>query len=284
MLQTRKTLIYICFYFILTGCSSEDTETATDIVNAVTEPSINHNSAKFNPYGFFAGEVAYDGESKGIFVQIDDATEVIYFNTLESITVGNYDSKGQGRYQADEISNFTIDETSILDFIWRGGYEEARISDDFIFSYTFDEFRQDFQWTIIDGDNTTLELTDLDVSVASSITRAPSAPAKEAIVTGQYVLQLDGAVLPAYTLTLDLLEGGEISGVDTKGCIILGEYNIGNTHVNSYPLTVEITNCDIRGNYSGIMTAASIEDSKSTSLIISLHNSINALFVLISKN
>ena len=284
----KKLLVLGATILLTNGCSSGDSDSGTVSGNTNSNTSnqntLSHTSTKFNPYGVFFGELASDGDSKNIIMHIDDSTDLAYVNFYDFIAVGEYGSKGSNQYQADKLSRFNVDEDSVIDFVFRGGADPMRESKDYIFSYTFDEFGQDFKWSIVNGSNVTVELPDLDGQVASLITRTPAIPARYSIISGQYVLQLDGALLPSYTLTIDLLESGGITGVDSKGCVISGNYNIGNTHVNVYPVNMSISNCDISGSYTGLISAMGIEDSQSRALLMHLHNPINALSIAISRN
>jgi hypothetical protein len=282
MYYFKRSLLLSGMGLFLSGCSPSDSDETP--VNITPQPPVTYTSSQFNPYGLFTGEIAANGESANVLMQIDDETELMYFNAVEFITVGSYVPQSQGRFFVSTVQRFNIDEDSVNDFVFRGGLSDERQSSDYLFSYTFAEFGEDFQWRIIDGEPVTLELPDLNPNAATLITRADPYPARESIVTGQYVLQLDGALLPAYTLTLDVMQDGSVSGLDTKGCLMTGSYDIGNTLVNVYSMSLRIDNCDIRGNYSGLMTVGSAQNSQANRLIMHLHNPINALSLLISRN
>ena len=123
-----------------------------------------------------------------------------------------------------------------------------------------------------------------EANVASVIERHPPYPAREDIVTGQYIVQLDGGILPAYTLTLDVLSDGELSGMDTDGCVYTGQFDAGNEHVNLYNVNLMVENCENDGQFEGLMTARGAQEGKATGLLMFLHNPIRAMAVNTSVN
>ena len=284
----------------LAGCSSDGADDVANTVNTVntinstvnppSSSTSSYTDRQFYPYGLFVGEVASDGETLSLFMLIDDEADTAYRYGYAFLDVGEYNALGQQRFAVPTYQRYTLDEVSLLSFIWRGGADEERKSNDYLLTYTFHESLTDMQWQIeTERDSITQEdkvslVFPEEANVASVIERHPPYPAREDIVTGQYIVQLDGGILPAYTLTLDVLSDGELSGIDTDGCVYTGQFDAGNEHVNLYNVNLMVENCENDGQFEGLMTARGAQEGKATGLLMFLHNPIRAMVVNTSVN
>ena len=282
----------------LAGCSSDSVDNVVDIVdtadtvNSVVNPprQTSYIDAQFYPYGLFVGELASDGETASVFMLIDDTLQTAYRYAFAFLDVGAYNALDNKRFTVPSYQRYVLDETSLLAFIWRGGADEERESNDYLLTYTFDETGQDMDWQILTAkDAVTQEdvvslVFPTDDDVASMIERHPPYPARDDIVTGQYIVQLDGGILPAYTLTLDVLNDGEISGIDTEGCLFTGQFDVGNEYVNLYNVNLTVDNCEMDGQFTGVMTVSGAIEGKATGLLMFLHNPIRAMALNVSVN
>lgn len=279
----------------LAGCSSDSIDNAVDTadtVNSIVNPprQTSYTDAQFTPYGLFIGELASEGDTQSIFMSVDDTSQTAYRYGFSFLDVGAYNALPDKRFSVESYERYVLDEASLLSFIWRGGVDDERESNTYLLTYTFDEIGQDMQWQIVTEkdavtqEDTTSLVFSTQEDVASMIERHGPYPAREDIVTGQYVVQLDGALLPAYTLTLDVLTDGEISGIDTEGCLFTGQYDTGNEYVNLYSVNLTVENCENDGQFSGVMTASGASEGKATGLLMFLHNPIRAMALNVSAN
>lgn len=265
------------------GCSSEEVESA---VNAITQQPNNSNaqadnyeSDKFKPYGLFTGEVASSGESVTTYMLIDDETKSYFIFTFERIFSGEFTVDSSGVFYSVDAKGFTVDSDSLYNSIWR----TAEGDEDFILKYTFDKTNT-ARWSV-DSINSKTALNFLgDSDVASEITRYQPVPARNNIIANQYKIELSGVLLPAYNLTIDFIEDGSISGVDSDGCIYSGNYVTGNENVNTYLVNLSVASCNLRGEYSGLATVTGVSNSVSSDILVLLNSNTGALAFTATTN
>lgn len=280
-----KITMSISIITLITGCSSDDVEKAVDVANAIDgnsnpqQQADDYNSDKYKPFGLFAGDLASSGEETSAIMLADKTTSSYFFYTVEGIISGEFESDNGDRFTSKNAKAFKLNPESLLNLVWRKNDED----DDIILSYTFDA-AEDFEWEISRDNNDTLISFPQNSNIASDIKRFQPAPSSPSIISGQYVIQHRGSVLPAYNMTVELTQDRKITGVDSDGCLLDGTYNAGNENLNIYQIDLTVSSCELDGDYSGLASVTGISDSLSTGILVIVASNTSALIFTASAN
>lgn len=277
-----KAISIIFVVALNNGCSSDDAKKIANTItdsNSASQQTDDYNSEKYRPYGLFFGELASDGESSDSIMLIDDTSKTYFFWVAGLISSGTYKTSGGRNFTSENTAVYSLDDNSLLKSLYTKDDEDKNI----ILKYTFKEI-DTLSWGIsYDGADTSVTFPE-EPALASSISRGAPIPARNDIIANQYLIQHRGVIFPAYNMTIDFSDNGNISGIDSDGCVYNGSFSPGNQNFNIYQVELDVNNCDLRGNYDGLAAVGGISDSVATSIVVMVKSNTGALMFTASTN